>query len=271
MRQLSTSFKSASFLMCGTACTLLVINHLLNRVLPYESLPAVPGFGYMLGLCWGALFLWAGMLLRRRWPTPRWWVQLPVLALALFCLYLYRHGVWITYRSLPYLYLSVFGAGFLVPPDALEGDGNRRGWPDLILLLVSAFCYTAVALVRGRLQSTSAFMPQFKDMERLLVSLMNTTEPLMLLVALWFAVRFSFSKEGRWLGGREWFRVVSCASFVIAFVACLYRHWFPCTDLLRFLVQPATVYLLAVLLRAAKKVAGRGDWSRTPWNDIFRI
>ena len=271
MRQLSTSFRNASFLMCGTACTLLVINHLLNRVLPYEELPAIPGFGYTLGICWGVLFLWAGMLLRRRWPSLRWWIQLPVLALALFCLYRYRLGVWITYRSIPYLYLSVIGAGFLVPPDALDREREKSGWMDLALLLVSAFCYTAVAVVQGRLQSTSAFLPQFKDMERLLVWLVNTTEPLMLFVTLYFAVRFSFSKEGRWMGTQEWFKVVSCASFIIAFLACLSRYWFPWADSLRFFVQPATIYLLTVLIRAAKKLVGREEWSRTPWKDILKI
>ena len=271
MRQLSTSFKNASFLMCGTACTLFIINHLMCRILPDEVLPAIPGFGYTLGLCWGALFLWAGMLLRRRWPSLRWWIQLPVLALALFCLYKYRHDVCITYRSLPYLYLSVFGAGFLVPPEALERDDKKSGWMDLILLFVSAFCYTAVAVVRERFQSTSAFMPQFKDMERLLVWLMNNTEPLLLFIALYFAVRFSFSKEGQWLGSREWFKVVSCASFVIAFMACLSRYWFHWTDSLRIYVQPATVYLLTVLIRAAKKLAGRGDWPGKSWKDILMV
>lgn len=271
MRQLSDSFKNASFLMCGTACTLFVIYHLLNRVLPYEEFPAIPGFGHTLGLCWGALFLWAGMLVRRRWPSLRWWVQLPVLALALFCLYKYRHDVWITYRSLPYLYLSVFGAGFLVPPEAAGREGERSGWLDLALLLVSAFCYTAVSVVQGRFQSTSPFMPQFKDMERLLVWLMNTAMPLVLFIAMYFAVRFSFSREGQWLGRQDWFKVVSCASFVIAFLACLSRYWFPWTDLLRFLVQPATIYLITIAVRTVRKLTSRGEWSRTPWKEIFKI
>ena len=201
MRQLSDSFKNASFLLCGISCTLFVIYHLLNRVLPYEEFPAIPGFGHTLGLCWGALFLWAGMLLRRRLPSLRWWVQLPVLALAMFCLYKYRHDVWITYRSLPYLYLSVFGAGFLVPPEAADREGERSGWLDLALLFVSAFCYTAVSVVQGRFQSTSPFMPQFKDMERLLVWLMNNTMPLVLFIAMYFAVRFW---EGR--SGSRWYR-----------------------------------------------------------------
>ena len=271
MRQLSTSFKNASFLMCGTACTLFVINHLLYWVLPYESLPAIPGFGHMLGLCWGARFFWAGMLLRRRWPSLRCGIKLPVLALALFCLYKYRHDVWSTYRSLPYLYLSVFGAGFLVPPVALDREGGRSGWLNLALLFVSVFCYTAVSVVQGRFQSTSAFMPQFKDMERLLLWLMNTTEPMLLFVSLYFAVRFSISKEGQWLGGREWFKIVSCASFVIVFSACISGYRFSYTDMLRWLVQPATVYLFVVLVRAVKKLAGRGNWPRTPWKDIFKI
>ena len=257
--------------MCGTACTLFVIYHLLNRILPYEELPAIPGFGHTLGLCWAVLFLWAGMLLRRRWPSLRWWMQLPVIALSLFCLYEYRHDVWITYRSLPYLYISVFGAGILVPPEAFDREGKRSGWLDLALLLVSAFCFTAVSVVQGRFQSTSPFMPQHKDMQQLVVWLMNNAMPLILFITLYFAVRFSFSKEGQWLGGQEWFRVVSCASLIIAFGACLFRYWFPVTDSLRFFVQPATIYLVTILVRATKKLAGMGDWSGIGWKDIFKI
>ena len=271
MRQLSDSFKNASFLMCGTACTLFIFNHLLYRFSPYEELPLIPGFGYTLGLCWAALFIWAGMLLRRRWPSLRCWIQLPVLALALFCLYKYRQDVWITYRSLPYLYLSVFGTGFLVPPEAVDHEEKKSGWLDLVLLLVSAFCYTAVAVVQGRFQTTSPFMPQYKDMERLLVWLMNTTMPLVLFIAMYFAVRFSFSREGQWLGGQKWYKVISCVSFVIAFLACLFRYWFLWTDLLRFLVQPTTIYLLVVFRRATLKLFRKGPQEYPTWKDILKI
>lgn len=271
MRQLSDYFKNASFLLCGAACTLLAINNAFNRIHPYEELPAIPGFGYTLGICWAALFLWAGMLLRQRWPALRWWIQLPVLALALFCLYMYRHDEWITYTSLPYLYLSLIGAGFLIPPKALEREGGKSGWIDLALLLVSAFCYTAVAVAQGRLQSTSPFMYQYKDMERLLVWLMNNALPLALFLALYFAVRFSISREGQWLGRQEWFKVVSCASFVITFLSSLSRYWFPWTDLLRFLVQPATIYLLVVVRRSVAKLFNKRAGEYPTWIDILKI
>ena len=271
MRQLSPSFKNASFLMCGTACTLFVISHLLYRILPYEQYPVIPGFDYTLGLCWGVLFLWAGMLLRRRWPSLRWWFQFTVVTLALFCLFKYRQDVWITYRSLPYLYLSLFGTGFLIPPVVLDREEKKSGWLDLTLLLVSAFCYTAVAVVQGRFQTTEPFMPQFKDMERLVVWLMNNTMPLILFIAMYFAVRFSFSREGQWLGGQKWFKVISCVSFVFAFLASLFRYWFPWTDLLRFLVQPATIYMLVVLRRSIVKLFKKGEQEYPTWKDILNI
>ena len=108
-------------------------------------------------------------------------------------------------------------------------------------------------------------------MERLLVWLMNTTMPLVLFIAMYFAVRFSFSREGQWLGGQKWYKVISCVSFVVAFLACLFRYWFLWTDLLRFLVQPTTIYLLVVFRRAIIKLFRKGPQEYPTWKDILKI
>lgn len=99
----------------------------------------------------------------------------------------------------------------------------------------------------------------------------------MIVIILYFSLMFSYSRTGQWLGGRAWFRGIMSVPVLVTFIASVanlpgyYYPGYTSAGWLRFLVQPATVYLVAVLVRAAKKAAGRGDWSRIPWKDIFRI
>jgi len=276
MKQLPDNFKSASFLMCGAASALIA----LNVFIPYHEPPVIPGFCYLLGICWPIFFLWAGMLLRRRWPSFRWWIQLPILAVALFCLYLYIHNEWATYRDLPYLYIAVFGAGFLIHPESLEKKGQENGWVPLAFLLVSVFCYTAVVVIQNRVRATQPFATQFEDMETLFRWLLNTAEPLILFIALYFVTCFSFSKNGLWLGGRKWFRIAAAVCIALVFLGQLFGslaqrfHFslFGCwTDILRFLVLPATIYLLVIIVRATKKIFKKGEMTEIAWKDVYKI
>ena len=279
MKQLPENFKSASFVMCGATSALLAVHCILDVIAPYHELAFVPGFCYLLGICWPILFLWAGMLLRRRWPSLRWWIQLPVMAVALFCLCIYIHNEWKTYWDLPYLYIAVFGAGFLIHPESLEKRGQENGWIPLAFLLVSVFCYTAVAVIRIKVMATRPFATQFKDMEDQVLWLLNTTEPLILFVALFFVAYFSFSKNGLWLGGRKWFRIAAVVCAALVFLGQLFGslvqrvHFsiFCRTAILRFLVLPATIYLLVIIVRTTKKIFRKGEMKEIAWKDVFKI
>lgn len=95
------------------------------------------------------------VLLRVWKPEPKWWIQLLVAGMSMFCIYRYLcldEGK----RFIVFLYLAMTGIGYLVPQMALENSSRNKGWISLIMVALSAFCYTAIAVALQRLLKGSA-------------------------------------------------------------------------------------------------------------------
>lgn len=131
-------YKNASLIFCGTMCTM-------------DGTHVIPGFRAMAGLCYPLLYCWLGVLLRAWKPEPKWWIQLLVAGMSMFCIYRYLcldEGK----RFIVFLYLAMTGIGYLVPQMALENSSRNKGWISLIMVALSAFCYTTLAVAMQRLQ-----------------------------------------------------------------------------------------------------------------------
>lgn len=273
MRHLSDNFKYASFTMCGLASALLLAQYVLCEAGIPDVLPAT-GIGYVTGLCWHVLFFWAGLLLRQFLPNPRWWIQLPVLAVVAFLITWYLHCS-AAYWTISCLYIAIFGLGYIFPPKMLERIGSESGWVDFVLLLASVFCSVAVSVSSNRINRGIVFGDQYQDMERLLEWLLSYAEPLMVLLVVYFATRVSFSKEGLWLGGRTWFQsavaVFAASLFFFSLGNVIPVRLYRWVGLLRLLVQPIPVYLLIVLVRAVLKQTCQKKWVEKTWREMFNI
>ena len=273
MEEMRKRYVNASVLLSGVTCLAMIVNHLANEASMYESV--LPGWSFMCGLCTPLLCVWVGILLRRRFPNPRWWVQTLILLIVLFLLYRYRHflNYWYWWKSNLYLYLAMIGTGYLVPTRMLVETGRRKGWEYLVLLLMSVFCYTAVSVVNHRLHYMSV-MPELQEMEQLMERLANDTTPLLVILTAYFAVMLSFSKIGQHLGESSYFRGFVVVPALFTFLALLGNlipsYWRWDLFLLPILVNPITVYLVVVLgnLKRRKKMK---EEDRKPLKDVLML
>lgn len=273
METMKERYVNASFLMAGCACLAMVVNHLAISFSPYSLESAIPGWSFMASLANPVLFAWVGLLLRRRSGTPRKWLPAAVAVLVLFLLGMYHHylgsrGWW---ERFPFLFLASLGLGYLVPPSMISEAGRRKGAEYLVLLICSVFSYTACAVVSGRIQ-WGGMPPELHEMTDLMVSLMDIAEPLLAVIVLYFAVMFSFSEYGQWLGERSWFRGIAIGVAAYAFLLSLgnlawglFHRWM----FLAFFVQPVTVYLAIVLCRLIRRKAKGGE--PASWKESFKL
>ncbi len=259
MKALNKEFKNASVTLIGGVGALMIIGNLIRREDPWNGMAFIPGLSFLMGLGWPVLCIWAGMLLRQWFKNPRWWVQALIVCATVFFLYKSRHSLaW--WDTEPFLYLMCVGVGYLVPEGLVSAASSRKGWEYLMLLLAAAFCFTAMSVVSGRLQwHPWAFGAEHEDMKSLTQRLLLDCEPLLVLLAGYFAVMFSYSQAGQWLGGRDWFRGISAVLVIIMFLASLsnsfqlgFRHiswtYFP-----RTLVSFGAVFLYYRLWKDERK------------------
>ena len=265
------SLSNASIVLAGGACIALVLNRLFS---PYFGFVSVRGF--WLAIQWAAplLCLWCGMLVHYRIGRPRLWILVPLGLLAAAALYFSRHTV-----NGPGFYSQCYGFGFqfllglLLPWDHIRENGDRTGAKSAILFVITALSYAALFLVWQRLGYV--MKPEFADMETFLLVVLTKVLPFAAIPPLIFAVEFSFSKVGQWLGSRKWFFWVVIPFTVFCFFmmmaalpSCFSRNFcYSASRWIRFLVQPVTVYLLVVLWRILRSI-GRGG---LVWKDVFKI
>ena len=268
---MDTSLRNASIVLAGGACIALVLNRLFS---PYFGFVSVRGF--WLAIQWAAplLCLWCGMLVHYRIGRPRLWILVPLGLLAAAALYFSRHTV-----NGPGFYSQCYGFGFqfllglLLPWDHIRENGDRTGAKSAILFVITALSYAALFLVWQRLGYV--MKPEFADMETFLLVVLTKVLPFAAIPPLIFAVEFSFSKVGQWLGSRKWFFWVVIPFTVFCFFmmmaalpSCFSRNFcYSASRWIRFLVQPVTVYLLVVLWRILRSI-GRGG---LVWKDVFKI
>lgn len=268
----NSQFKNATLLVYGAALSVIIANTIMWRYIPYEHMPVIPGFGYITGIAWALLFFWAGLIIRQACPNVKWWIQLPILALAMFCLYRYiSYNGWTT-TSVPTLYASLFCLGFIAPLDVLKSLKYYKGWCLLGGTIILAFCFVAISVASNRLYWWDAFKPQFADMQRLLRWLTAATEPLLLVMVAILAVSFSFTQVGQWLGGRKWVKwfviIASVWFFLPNFIYSIGRidSWYFSS---RYLVQPINIYLLVGLYRKFAVRNERGE--KLSWKEAFKV
>ena len=220
MKALNKEFKNASVTLIGGVGLLMILGNTILRASPYGfgEMTTVPGLSFLMGLGWPVLCIWAGLFLRQGFKNPRWWVQALIVCATVFFLYKSRHSLaW--WDTLPFQYLMCVGVGFLVPEGLTATASNRKGWEYLMLLMAAAFCYTATSVVAGRLQwHPWAFGVEHEDMKSLTQRLLLDCEPLLVLLAGYFAVMFSYSQAGQWLGSRDWFLGICGMLSVILFL-----------------------------------------------------
>ena len=273
METMKERYVNASFLMAGCACMAMVVNHLGFSFSPYSLESAIPGWSFMASLANPVLFAWAGLLLRRRSGSPKKWLSAAVAVLVLFLLGMYYHYIehWGWWERLPFLYLASLGIGYLFPPSMTGEAGRRKGIEYIVLLICSVFSYTACAVVSGRIQ-WGGMPPELHEMSNLMVRLMDVAEPLLTVVVLYFAVMFSFSGYGQWLGGRSWFRGIAVGVAAYSFLLSLGNlAWglFHRGMFLTFFVQPVTVYLVIVICRLIRRKAKGGG--QASWKESFKL
>ena len=82
-----TLYTNASVIIGGAVCAVLMANSILGRMSDWNEPSVFPGFRIMCGLCFPILYFWVGMLLRRKIQEPKWWFQVLLAGVAVFCLY----------------------------------------------------------------------------------------------------------------------------------------------------------------------------------------
>lgn len=270
---MNKTYKSASVIMAGLAC-LLVVSEIILRFFT-NSLNSEEGIKFwsavnpVRSLATPILFAWIGILLRKRLPAPKCWVKWLLLAIipATYILWTVLHQRWIYWwgdgeRCL-FLYSLILG--YLIPVKYLEDCAHKKGWLELVLLLASAFCYYGVTRVENHF--TVANFQMFNgEWTRLFCRLMRFIPMAM---SLFFLAQFSFSQVGQSAGGKKavgWtVQVLSVISFIMVFKWTTF--WRPFHSNLykwyMILSQPFMLQLLCGFARMFKK--GRA----CPFMDIF--
>ncbi len=271
-------YTNASIVIGGAVCAVMMANHFINQMSYYGQPSVVPGFRIMSYLCYPLLYYWAGMLLRAWKKNPEWWIQVIVAGVSLYCLYRYRHFAenW-HYNS--YLFFTMAGIGYLVPPGVYLGSSHNRGWISLLMAAMTAFCYTALATVKERLL-WGPVIPGHPDMELMMETLLVNAEPLMVFIMTYFVMQFSFSRIAQKMGSLSWFRGIVAVPCVYMFFATLFRmityrmvimidH--VCFITLEwFIVQPMTVYLVVFLSRLIRE-RRKDKEERRSWKELAKI
>lgn len=242
---------NASVIIGGALCAVLMMNNILGLMSNGSESSVFPGFGVMAGLCYPILYCWVGMLLRFWKQNPKWWIQLIILGISIFCLYRYWHAA-DNWRFVGFLYFAMAGIGYLIPTKALVDSSRNRGWISLIMIAITAFCYTALTTAKNRLL-WGRLMPEHEDMELMLETLLVIAEPLMLMVVAYFVGQFGFSRIAHDLGSKSWFRGIAAVPCIYTFIGSFIRlfsmgtffmtsHMFY-APILWFIVQPISIWL----------------------------
>lgn len=254
-------YKSASLIVYGALCAVLMVNNIAGWRLDYMRRSELPGFWAMSEMCSPILYCWLGLLLRYWKPNPKCWMQLIVAGISIYgiCSYLVFEGDWRHYGP---LFLGMAGIGYLIPPEALKKATRNSGWISLVMVAISVFCYTAVNLSMQRLLARIGLMPGHEDMRKLIENLLVIAEPMILIITAYFVVQFSFSRIARNLGSRSWFIGTVAVPCVYVFICSTLRMLRYSSLIMRglrydplpyFIVQPITIYLAISLIRFLKR------------------
>lgn len=273
-------YARASIVVFGGVCAVLMANLLYNLTYNGTGYAIFSRFRFMAGLCYPILYFWIGLLLRARKQNPKWWVQLIVLCLSLFCLYYYRHFAQ-TYKFFGFLYFASTGFGFLAPSKVFVQAKHYNGWLSLIMIILAVFCYTVIEFVKSRLL-WGPIIPNHPDMEVIMELLLVNAEPLMVLITIYFVTQFAFSRIAQYLGSQSWFRGLIAIPCTFTFYVALSRTLATCNEIyimisgayivpfLWLICQPITIYLFIVGYRYIRERRKKKE-DRQSWKEMLRI
>ena len=282
MREYNTVMKSskdlytnASVIIGGAVCTVLMANNIIGRMSEWDQPSVFPGFRIMCGLCFPILYFWVGTLLRNWIKNPKWWFQILIAGATIYGMYFYRHYAE-NWGYADALYLSMAGIGFLIPPKMLLSSSQNRGWLSLVMILLSAFCYTSLTTVKDRLL-WGPIIPEHPDMELMMETILVNAEPLMIIIA----TQFAFSEVGQKLGSQVWFRGIVAVPCLYVFLGYLSRllttrlfffaiSYVYYSPLMWFIVQPVTIYLVVFLYRLIRESRKKKE-ERVSWKELAKL
>ena len=268
-------YARASIVVFGGVCAVLMANQLLLHMTNWDEPSVFPGFRFMAQLCYPILYFWGGLLLRAWKPKTKWWIQLVVLFISIFCLYRYRHFAE-NWNFIGTIYYAMAGVGFLIPPKVITSMKCNKGWISLMMLMLSVFCYTVLETTRHRLLWGPLMKPEFADMELMLETILVNAEPLMMIVVIYGATQFAFSRIAQYLGSQSWFRGIVAVPCIFIFIGVTSRlfdsHYLyvSYTPLLWFIAQPITIYLFIVGYRYIRERRKKKE-DRQSWKEMLRI
>lgn len=270
-------YTNASVIIGGAVCAVMMANHFINQMSFYGQPSAVPGFRILSYLCYPLLYYWVGMLLRAWKKDPKWWIQVIVAGISLYCFYRYRHFAE-NWHYTSYLFFTMAGIGYLIPPKVYQNSSNNKGWISLVMAAITAFCYTAMTTVKDRLL-WGPIIPEHPDMELMMETILVNAEPLMVFIMTYSVVQFSFSQVAQELGSQCWFRSIVAVPCVYMFFASFFRmitRMIILIDSIRFvslewfIVQPITVYLVIIISRLIKE-RRKDKEERRDWKELAKI
>ena len=274
-----TLYTNASVIIGGAVCAVLMANSLFGRMSDWNEPSVFPGFRIMCGLCFPILYFWVGMLLRRKIQKPKWWFQVLLAGVAVFCLYRYRHFAE-NWGYADALYIATALIGFIIPPKILLSAAQNKGWISLILICLCAFCYTALTTVKDRLL-WGPIVPEHPDMELMMETILVNAEPLMVIITIYFVAQFAFSEVAQRLGSQTWFRGIVAVPCIYCFLGYFSRlftmrmfglaiNYVFYSPLMWFIVQPITIYLIVFCSKLIKERRKSKEERRT-WKELAKL
>lgn len=252
------TLKNTSFVVAGGACLLMIAFLLPIRGLRFITALAIP-----------TLCFWVGMLIRFKVGKPKWWV-LAIAAALMIAAYVcgFCSQDWLNVR---FQWWGLILLGFILPWNYLYERRDPDGIKSFIVLLISALAFSTINLVSSRMMAVTMPSP-VDDLGSVLESVTKYALPFVAVLPVYFAVEFSFSKAGQWLGSKVWFRIICWIAAAVAFVNIVSNLFGLSGDVLvwrltQLIVQPITVYLFVVICR----IIGKLSKKEMTWKEVFRI
>lgn len=270
---------NAAVIIGGAICSVLMANNIIGRMSDWNQPSVFPGFRIMCGLCFPILYFWVGTLLRSWIKDPKWWFKILIAGASIYSMYVYRHYAE-NWGYADALYLSMAGIGYLIPPKVLYSSSQNKGGLSLMMILLSAFCYTALTTVKDRLL-WGPVIPEHPDMELMMETILVNAEPLMVIITTYFVAQFAFSEVGQKLGSLVWFRRIVAVPCIYVFLGYLSRllttrmfffaiSYVYYSPLMWLIVQPITIYLVVFLYRLIKERRKKKE-ERVSWKELAKL
>ena len=252
------TLKNTSFVVADGACLLMIAFLLPIRGLRFITALAIP-----------TLCFWVGMLIRFKVGKPKWWV-LAIAAALMIAAYVcgFCSQDWLNVR---FQWWGLILLGFILPWNYLYERRDPDGIKSFIVLLISALAFSTINLVNSRMMAVTMPSP-VDDLGSVLESVTKYALPFVAVLPAYFAVEFSFSKAGQWLGSKVWFRIICWIAAATVFINIISNMFGIGGDILvwrltQLAVQPVTVYLFVVIYRIICKLRKK----EMTWKEVFRI